>query len=788
MLNNCSEVEEMEKTRTAAAAQVLNFSPVRFEDAELKVGCLPYGEDGKQVLKQLRREHNGTHVFRRDGPDTILAVSVVANAAFIGNPKTIRLKENLGLAAALVRNALLTYLAGMGRTVLSYDPMEFIARDDLLRQLPGISPPDWLGVRLLYEVAIRPVYFFKQEALIAAVVDVRTTRMIDRTVRELMDAGLSLEGAYVGRRVPSEDVRIAPFLELVGCVKSWDGSRVRLTDSRDGIESVEASEVWPWRQSFAACLQHAFAERTPKVVELLEAKRAALRHGPTRLDRIKKIVGFFGSQQHEMAPGVPFTFGPLLDSASASFPRLETAPRPVYVFNQTGSKTDTWHDRGLTEHGPYTTQVFTPNQPRICVVCQQSMKGQVEQFLHKFDQGIKLPPPPPSRDRSRPSKRQTNYFEKGFRRKYALQDIQYEFFLTEGNSVDSYRKACQNALEKHGSGQKFDLAFVQIEEPFHELAPKANPYFASKASFHTLQIPVQEFEIETTRKPDNELIYVLNNMGLASYAKLNGIPWLLKANPTIAHELVIGLGSANIGESRLGERERFVGITTIFSGDGNYHLSNSSKAVSMDEYQTALLETLRTAILKVRQDMNWQPRDHVRLVFHARFKKFSGEEVQSIKGLLKELGDYDVEYAFVQLSDEHPYILFDRNQNGAFDYESRRTKGVYAPERGRYLELGKREVLLSLTGPREVKRPEDGTPHPVFLSLHRDSTFTDMTYLTRQVFTFACHSWRTFLPASVPVTIQYSDLIANALGNLSLTDRWNPEVMLGRIGKGRWFL
>jgi hypothetical protein len=68
---------------------------------------------------------------------------------------------------------------------------------------------------------------------------------------------------------------------------------------------------------------------------------------------------------------------PLLDSANTSFPRLESAPRPVYIFNQTGSKTDTWNERGLTDNGPYTAQVFTPNQPRICVVCQQSMKGQV---------------------------------------------------------------------------------------------------------------------------------------------------------------------------------------------------------------------------------------------------------------------------------------------------------------------------------------------------------------------------------------------------------------------------
>jgi hypothetical protein len=162
--------------------------------------------------------------------------------------------------------------------------------------------------------------------------------------------------------------------------------------------------------------------------------------------------------------------------------------------------------------------------------------------------------------------------------------------------------------------------------------------------------------------------------------------------------------------------------------------------------------------------------------------------VHAIKGLADELGDYDVEYAFVQVSEDHPYILFDKTQGGAWDYETGRPKGSYAPERGRFLQLGQREVLLSLIGPREVKRPEDGTPRPLFLSLHRDSTFTDMTYLTNQIFRFAGHSWRTFLPASQPVTIQYSDLIARALGHLSRLDRWNPDVMLGRIGRTRWFL
>ena len=277
----------------------------------------------------------------------------------------------------------------------------------------------------------------------------------------------------------------------------------------------EATEVWPEKRVFAACLSHVFGERAPRIADLLESKRAALRQGRTRLDHIKKTVDFLGNQEHEMAPGVPFTFGTLIDNGNASVPRLETAPRPIYVFDQTGSKTDTWNERGLTEHGPYTTKVFTPNQPRICVVCQQSMKGHVEQFLHKFDEGIKLPPAPASRDRNRPAKPQTNYFEKGFRRKYALQDIQYEFFLAENGSVDSYKRACQRAIEKNGNGQKWDLAFVQIEESFRELPTSSNPYFVSKASFLTHQIPVQEFQIEKTRKPDRDLMFVLNTMGLA---------------------------------------------------------------------------------------------------------------------------------------------------------------------------------------------------------------------------------------------------------------------------------
>ncbi|MCU1338038.1 MAG: stem cell self-renewal protein Piwi domain protein [Bryobacterales bacterium] len=775
--------------KSSATGLVLNFSSLEFEDKEVDARVFSYGADGDEQLKKLRNEHWATHVFRRDGPDEIVGVAVKADAPQLGTKsRKIRLKENLGLTASLIRNALINYLAGLPRPVLDYDPIRFISQEDILHScLPaGTACPDWLGVRLLYDMAIRPIYFFKHEPLIAAVFDVRTTRILDHTAAELAADGFPLAGHYVAEhKSKNHDPRILPHPALVGKVEAVQGQMLKLSDARDNLQAIEANAVWLEKRSFPDYLKYRFQGGYERIAEALEKARANLRSGPEKLKRITSFVDHFASKQHFLAPGVSFRFRPLLSQAATrSFPAVEPAPKPTYIFDQTGSKTDTWNDKGLNEHGPYTSKVFTPNRPRLCVICQKAQKGSVEQFLHKFINGIVLPPPAPGY-RGKPQRR---YFEKGFLRKYALQDVTYEFFLAEDRQPGSYKEACRQALEKHGAGVKCDLALVQIEESFHDLAVDQNPYFIAKESFLAHQIPVQEFEIETAQKPDKDLQFSLNNMALASYAKLNGIPWLLKANPTIAHELVIGLGSADISEGRFGDRERYVGITSVFSGDGNYHLTNTSRAVTMDGYQAAFLDALRKAISKVQQDMNWQPKDHVRLVFHASFKRFNKDEIKAVKALMRELGDYEVEYAFLQVSDEHPYLIFDTGQDGVFDYETRRSKGVYAPRRASTLQLSNRDMLLCLTGPSEVKRPEDGMPSPLLLTLHKDSSFTDMTYLTRQVFAFACHSWRTFLPGSVPVTIQYSALIAKTLGHLSLLDKWNPDVMLGRIGKTRWFL
>ena len=64
-----------------------------------------------------------------------------------------------------------------------------------------------------------------------------------------------------------------------------------------------------------------------------------------------------------------------------------------------------------------------------------------------------------------------------------------------------------------------------------------------------------------------------------------------------------------------------------------------------------------------------------------------------------------------------------------------------------------------------------------------------MTYLARQAFAFSAHSWRMLSPEPFPITIRYSDLIADRLAGLASVKGWDPDaVTFGAIGHKPWFL
>jgi hypothetical protein len=767
---------------------VLNVAPIELTNGIINGERLSYVDTEK--LNELFASTRDTHLIRRDG-DSVLCVPISGDSPTLGGePVEIDLEEDLYITANLVRQTLLAHLHKLGRTILSFRPVSFLAsrqEDDYLAMaLPaGVENVKLLRVSPVYELDVRVLTPEDQAPYVALTLDVRVSRRILASCHDLISVGVDVRGVYVKRSAEVRDPRVAAKLLTVGQVERIEGEFLHLTDHRENFPAILASEAFPQARSefFGRCVEAFFPTHAHLILGRIEQEMIRFREGPESLKRLRSVRDYFGKQKFSLPQGITCTIHPFLSTSNKSaqnrFPKLRKARSAVYVFDpaQNVKKCEWPPDNGLNRYGPYSSRGFTPNRPRICVVCQRSKKGQIEQFLTKFRDGMRH-----ESGRAEP-------FEKGFVNKYNLGDVDFAFFPAENPTADAYKRAVHEALTAGGpTGPKWDLCFVQIERKFRDLPVSQNPYMVCKAAFLTHQVPVQEFTFETAQLAPYQLSYALNNLSLAAYAKMNGTPWLLQSDQPVTQEVVVGLGSARIGDSRLGPGQRVVGITTVFTGDGNYCLANLSGASSYETYQEELLKTLRLAIRQVREDTQWRSDRPVRLVFHLGFKQFCKDEVKAVKQLITELGGFDTEYAFVQLVEEHPYRLFDLAQTGQFDYRTKRQKGAFGPSRGHYLLLSEREVLISLTGFKEVKRPEDGVPRPILIKVHADSTFTDPVYLARQVFAFAGHSWQGFFPCRMPVTVEYSEMIARLLGQLATLPGWDPSALLGRIGWTRWFL
>lgn len=245
----------------------------------------------------------------------------------------------------------------------------------------------------------------------------------------------------------------------------------------------------------------------------------------------------------------------------------------------------------------------------------------------------------------------------------------------------------------------------------------------------------------------------------------------------------MGIGSARLSDSRRGAGERVIGITTVLSGDGQYLLANNTQEVCPEQYATALTGSLAETVAELRRRFAWKPKERVRFIFHQSFKKYKDVEAQAVRKFAESLTDFDVQYAFVHVSDSHNWMLYDPQSEGV---TGGRGKGV--PQRGKCVRLGPYTALLTLTGPWQLKTGVQGCPHPVLINLHEGSTFTSLDYLAWQIFNLTFMSWRGFSPSTMPVSISYSNMIVDLLSHLRHVKNWNPETLATALKERRWFL
>ena len=726
----------------------LNAFPLRIPDNALNACVIPYEQE---LLDTLRAEHQSTHVFRRQG-NNILIFSQNGQYPVSGTIEPVNLKDNYYIFCFLVKDGIKRHLSRLNRHPLYFSPIELLStkkEDDLLAKIIGDAYPFQIYVKYKIDTRIirdRP----------CLVIDCSTRRTVSENCLYFLAKGFELRDRYVVAQ------QTDGYRKLLGHVTKIEGETLHIVQPDGQIGTVQCGDTYleASRKNFDDYVSYTHDKQKDVVIEKIRKTISSFNGGENKKARIDILKRYFQSNDIVLIDGTRVK----IEEAENIQSMCGQLDKPVFVFNDNGEAG--WAEKGLSQYGPYTKRTFDRNDPSICVICALHEKGRVEQFVRKLLKGISG----------------SKYFSNGLEGKFSLGTSRVEVFTTGTDDVNGYKTAIETAIRKKADdGSRWDLALVQVRQSFKKLEVRDNPYYWGKSLFFLHQVPVQDFTIELLAQSDYSLGYSLNNMALACYAKMGGVPWLLKSSPTLSHELVVGIGSANVGQERGVGNQRIMGITTVFSGDGSYIVSNTSKAVVPDEYCDALTSVLSDTIQKIQERMNWQKGDTIRLIFHASVKKFNKAEIKAVRAVIDKYRDYQIEYAFLKISEDHGLHLFDSSSAGA-------KKGKLAPLRGKTFNLSRNEMLVYLIGQRELRQETDGHPRGVILNVHKDSTFKDIKYLSAQVYSFASHSWRSYFPNPMPVTISYSDLIARNLGWLNQLPGWNDSIMIGKIGQSQWFL
>jgi len=728
---------------------------------------LPYDDD---TLRRARAENlDGFVVFR--WTNDIIAVPL-GDALPAGDGWT---KRRISVTALTPMRRLIE--AGVGRSLASRGAVWDRGRGVLVvdrraeRDFVGRVSPElrdrvpFIHVYPRWDLSARIIERRSRETVFGVQVGTRTRNEIALAADGLRAHGISLVGRdMLTPRTDATDVAGSEAnLRRAGRILSIDGDKATVA-ARESTERLSLSDLYldGRRDNLRDVVQRIWPAGRRELDRVHE--RVANWMAPReRHSRIRSMADLLAKSSVDLGGGARFAAAGLLDITPGNDAgRYVRFTEPTYVFDVARRHTDLSSRRGVEKHGPFDSETFSPKERRAVVVVPRGFKGVTEVFLKSLLDGL-------------PNAR---VYAAGFARKYRLTDLAMTFEVFETTVPESrgYREACLAAL---AAEPRPDLAFVVIEER-HKGTGLDDPYLIAKSTFLSQGVPVQELELETIRGPQGSLPFVLDNIALASYAKMGGIPFVMAAQSPIANELVFGIGSAVLGAGDGVAGERVVGITSVFSADGNYLLSYKSKEATFADYPAALTTTLRSTVKDIERRNGWQAGDEVRLIFHS-FNRMRDVDAKAVKALVDSLGEYRVEYAFVHINEDHDWFLFDRASSAT-------GVGAFVPDRGYAVPLGRGQMLLTVTGPRELKNRPDATPRPLVLELHRESTFEDLDYIAQQVFRFTALSWRSFAPSGQPITVGYSERIASLLGRLRDVPNWNPDVLDTRLRRSLWFL
>jgi hypothetical protein len=741
-----------------------NSYPIIVESPEVSLRSFDYTDER---LNTLRASHNSTHSFFRLG-EFILALWNEGADIKGGEQVLVNAEESPESVDRMIRHLCFRTLVRQlpGLKPLAFYPLLIVSRKKSHDAVKEFLPAELQGVvclNLLIEVNIRRM-FHNGKVIPHLVIGMQRRWRINKNLAELLAEGFPLEDLPVVQVEPVAGLEqvLAPTESAIGRIKSISGSSADV-QTFDGLKSIPLKEL-VLRKSRAEIfnyltfkLGHRHADR---IMEDVSSAGGLSANAEELQLEIQEIARYFSQWKFTTKSGFSFR---VVNAPEAQAPSLRIQ-QSRFLFDITPGSGWATPLAGLQRFGPYDSATFRPKEPKILVVCQQSNRGGFSKAAAAFANGL-----PDSK-----------YFQKGLKDLFGLHSVKIDFAETQGPTPEHFSNAIKAKLENN----EFDLVIVEGDEMQKSLPPEQNSFIRSKALLLGMGIPVQGLKHENVRKSGDWLGNVLGPMALQVYAKLGGIPWTLPASPDVDREVIVGIGSSEKRDTEFvgGSVRRIVGMTTFFANDGRFLMAGTCKAVPYEKYFDELLRSLENSMKSLSVDNGWAKGDTVRIIFHI-FKPIKYIEAEVVTELVSRFPEYDVKFAFVTISTNHPFILFDEHYRAGPGQ-----KGHFVPLRGSNIQLNELECLIQLRGRAEMKVSRHGFSSPALIRIHEKSTFKDLHYIVEQVVNFTYLSWKTFFPTTLPVSIFYAEEIAKWLGRFEGLPGWNPEIINTALKRKKWFL
>ncbi len=413
----------------------------------------------------------------------------------------------------------------------------------------------------------------------------------------------------------------------------------------------------------------------------------------------------------------------------------EILDQPKLKFDySSNSATDTFAKRGLYKHGPYDSSLFDKDKIK-CVVLYKDGLDKEKQILKE---GLLN-----GEDSFRG-------FKSLFRR--PLDFIEEMPFLVD-EKIDIL---IENLCSKK---QDVDMFYILLDEK------SINLYSKIKSQFLTNGFPSQVIRAERLIKSEGRQ-YTFENISLATYAKVGGTPWTVSTS-TSENRLVLGVNRA---QDFL--KKYFVGFVVLFTNEGDFLFVNSkAPVIEWDQYVKGLGELVESSIEEYEKVVG-KP-ESIIIHFHKRPGK---KEFSAVESALKNIAK-DIPYALVHINEYSNFRVFDSSDLS------------YVPPKGLKVDLSLHECIILLDGRIREKRSKMGVPRVLDVNIDKRSTISKENFpgIFKQVYDFSYINWRGFNAAAIPVTLNYSKLIARMIVELS-AQNWNQIIASGRLRDKAWFL